>query len=123
MKLTKNFSLAEFDSKDGSPMPPEVFAQIRILAANLQVLRDELGQPITITSGYRSPAHNTAVKGASKSQHLYGTAADFKVAGHTPAQVVEVVERLIAQGRMIEGGLKGYRSWIHYDIRGIRARW
>ena len=123
MKLTPNFSKSEFDSKDGSPMPPEVFERINELARNLQVLRDELGQPITITSGYRSPAHNAAVGGATRSQHLYGTAADFKVKNTAAVVVAETIERLISEGRMIEGGLKAYSSWTHYDVRGTKARW
>ena len=58
MKLTKNFSKREFDSKDGYVMPLEVFKNVQKLAENLQVLRDELQAPITINSGYRSLKHN-----------------------------------------------------------------
>lgn len=123
MNLTTNFTRQEFECKDGSEMPENVFTNIKVLASNLQVLRDELCQPITITSGYRSPSHNASIGGAARSQHLYGTAADFKVAGYTPQQVADKIEQLIAEGRMSEGGLKAYSGWIHYDCRQIRARW
>jgi hypothetical protein len=45
------------------------------------------------------------------------------VAGLSPKHVATVIEVLIAEGKMEEGGLKAYRSWIHYDCRLVRARW
>jgi uncharacterized protein YcbK (DUF882 family) len=121
--MTKNFKISEFQSKCGTPMPPEVQRNIQRLCNNLQVLRDELGLPITISSGYRSPEHNKRIGGAVKSTHILGLAADFKVKGMKPADVAVVIERLIKEGKMEQGGLKAYATWIHYDCRGSRARW
>lgn len=121
--MTRNFKLSEFNCKSGEPMPANVRANIEELAKNLQVLRDETGQPIRITSGYRSPEHNARVGGARASTHLTGKGADFAVVGMSPVRVVELVERLIREGKMKQGGLKAYSSWVHYDIRGVRARW
>jgi uncharacterized protein YcbK (DUF882 family) len=123
MKLTDNFSLSEFNSKCGRPMPENVIKNIQSLANALQVIRNEVKRPIKITSGYRSPEHNKAIKGASNSTHLQGLACDFKVTGMTPKEVVVIIERLIDQGKILQGGLKAYSSWIHYDIRGTKARW
>ena len=123
MRLTNNFSKEEFDSKDGSEMTQEVFMNVQELAKNLQVLRDEIKRPIKINSGYRSPSHNAKVKGAIRSQHLLGTAADIVVNGKTSTQVAALIEQLIAQGKMKEGGLKAYKSFTHYDIRGKNIRW
>ena len=78
---------------------------------------------ITINSGYRSPKHNAKIGGAKNSQHLTGKAADIAVQGFTPKQVAEVIENLISQGKMTQGGLGVYSTWIHYDIRGTKARW
>lgn len=122
-KLTKNFSLEEFKCKDGSDMPNNVLSNITELAKNLQVLRDTLNKSIKITSGYRSPEHNAKIKGAKNSQHVKGTAADIKISGMTPKEVALVIERLIESGKMKQGGIGIYPSWIHYDIRGIKARW
>jgi len=122
-KLTNNFSLQEFNSKCGRDMPNKVMINIIELAKNLQVLRDAVAKPITITSGYRSPEHNAKVKGAKNSQHIFGTAADIKVQGMTPKEVALVIETLIKEGKMKEGGIGVYNSWVHYDIRGVRARW
>lgn len=122
-KLTKNFSLEEFKCKDGSDIPNNVLSNIKELAKNLQVLRDTLNKSIKITSGYRSPEHNAKIKGAKNSQHVKGTAADIKVSGMTPKEVALVIEELIKSGKMKQGGIGIYPSWIHYDIRGIKARW
>jgi uncharacterized protein YcbK (DUF882 family) len=123
MKITENFSLAEFNSKCGRPMPNNVLKNITELAKNLQVIRDEVNLPISITSGYRSPQHNARVKGARNSQHLLGTAVDLKVKGMSPSSVALVIEKLIQDGKIKQGGIGIYNTWVHYDIRGTKARW
>ena len=121
--MTKNFSLSEFNCKSGAPMPLQVRANIQRLANNLQVLRDWLGQPITINSGYRSPEHNKKIKGAPQSKHMEGIAADIVVKGRTPQQVFDTIEMLIALKKIEQGGLKAYDTFVHYDCRGVKARW
>jgi uncharacterized protein YcbK (DUF882 family) len=122
-KLTNNFTLQEFNSKCGRDIPNNVLPNILQLAKNLQVLRDAVGKSITITSGYRSPQHNKKIGGAKDSQHVKGMAADIKVAGMTPKEVALVIEGLIESGKMKQGGIGIYASWVHYDIRGTKARW
>lgn len=123
MQLTDNFNLNEFNCKSGAPMPPSVVDNIIKLADALQVIRNTVKAPISITSGYRSPEHNRKIKGAPNSTHVMGKGADFKVKGMTPTAVAAVVESLIASGKIPQGGLKAYASWVHYDIRGTKARW
>jgi uncharacterized protein YcbK (DUF882 family) len=122
MKITANFSMGEFNTRNAI-LTDSVKANIITLAKNLQVLRDEVKRPITISSGYRSSEHNASVGGARNSRHILGDAADIKVQGMTPRQVADVIERLIKDGRMLEGGLGVYRTWVHYDCRGTKARW
>lgn len=122
-KITTNFRLEEFNSKCGRPIPNNVLPNIIELAKNLQVLRNAVNKSISITSGYRSPEHNAKVKGAKDSQHVKGTAADIKVAGMTPKEVALVIDGLIEKGKMKQGGIGIYPSWVHYDIRGTKARW
>jgi uncharacterized protein YcbK (DUF882 family) len=93
------------------------------LAKNLQVLRDEVKKPIKITSGYRPAELNAKIGGATKSRHITGEAADFKIEGYTPKQVAAIIEKLIAEGKMKQGGLGTYSTWVHYDVRGTAARW
>jgi uncharacterized protein YcbK (DUF882 family) len=123
MNLSKNFQLSEFASKCGRPTPLEVVERLQVLAQNLQVLRDEVKRPIRINSGYRSPQHNRSIKGATKSRHVVGDAADIVVTGITPTEVATTIERLISEGKMMQGGLKAYATFCHYDCRGVRARW
>jgi uncharacterized protein YcbK (DUF882 family) len=122
MKLTNNFTLSEFN-KHNFPISDTVFQNIFALAKNLQVLRDEVKKPIKITSGYRNAEFNAKVKGVKSSRHITGEAADFKIAGMTPKQVAAVIEKLIAAGKMEEGGIGIYSTWIHYDHRNVKARW
>jgi uncharacterized protein YcbK (DUF882 family) len=122
MKLTNNFNLNEFN-KHNFPLTETILRNIQELAKNLQVLRDEVKKPIKITSGYRSPEHNAKVGGVKSSRHITGEAADLKIAGMTPKQVAAVIEKLIAAGKMEEGGLGIYSTWIHYDHRNVKARW
>jgi len=119
-KLSTNFNLSEFQCKDGSVMPSAVRINIkRLVASILQPLRDAVGKPITIMSGYRSPAYNRKIGGARHSQHMLGTAADIKIKGMTPKQVADKIELLFAPG-----GLGRYPSFTHVDIRqGRKARW
>lgn len=124
MKLTKNFSLSEFDCKDGTPVPKKYIGNAQEVANNLQVLRDVLGVPVRITgSGYRTPAHNKKVGGAKTSQHLTCSAADINADGYTPLRLANKIETLIKQGKMKQGGIGIYKTFVHYDVRGTAARW
>lgn len=124
MKLTKNFSLKEFNCKDGTPVPKMYYQNVQELANNLQILRDHLGVPVEITgSGYRTPSHNKKVNGAKNSQHLTASAADINSKGDTPKELAAIIEKLIKEGKMKQGGLGIYTRFVHYDIRGTKARW
>lgn len=118
----KNFTYQEFDSKDGSPMPEYVKTNITELARNLQVLRDFHNKPVIINSGYRSPKHNEAVGGVPNSQHLTGRAADIRIPGLTPTEIAQSINLLINQGKMKEGAILVYNTFVHYDTRGFRVR-
>ena len=122
MKLTTNFSLNEFNKRNYN-VPTDVLRNLLELAKNLQVLRDEVKKPIKITSGYRPAELNAKVGGATKSRHITGQAADFKIEGYTPKQVAAIIEKLIAEGKIKQGGLGTYSTWVHYDTRGTAARW
>jgi uncharacterized protein YcbK (DUF882 family) len=124
MKLTKNFNLSEFDCKDGTKVPEKYLLNVKYVADNLQVLRDYLEVPVQVTgSGYRTPAHNKKVGGAKFSQHLTASGADINAQGYEPKQLAEVIELLILKGKMKQGGLGVYPNFVHYDIRGTKARW
>ena len=48
---------------------------------------------------------------------------DIVIKGMTPVEVSKTIEELINKGDMLQGGLGIYSSFVHYDIRGIKARW
>ena len=123
MNLTANFSKMEFESRDGFPMPPDVLRNIQELTENLQIVRDYLGEPIHISSGYRSPSHNAAIGGVSDSQHLLGKAADISMKNYTAKNLAIIFERLINNGNIKQGGVGLYNGFVHYDIRGTKSRW
>ena len=123
MKLTKNFTLEEFKCKDGTYPSGTALKNTEELAKNLQVLRDHIGKPIYINSGYRTIKHNEKVGGAKFSQHLIGKAADIVVKGMTPREVYLAIEELFSNNKMKLGGLTEYSTFVHYDIRGYRAKW
>jgi len=123
MRLTKNFSLSEFDCNDGTEMPSELLTNVLELAENLQVLRDFVGVPIKINSSYRSLSHNAKIGGSKSSQHLFAKAADIVIESKSPEQVANIIKALISEGKMKQGGISAYNTFTHYDIRGHKARW
>lgn len=133
MQLTDNFVLREFEvansaskyglRNDVNRIPIYLYTNIIELATNLQILRDKLKQPIIISSGYRSDEYNKSVGGSVNSMHLQGKAADIKVKGIEPREIHFHISRLIEKGLIKQGGLGIYKTFVHYDIRGTRARW
>lgn len=120
-----HFTLEEFRCRDGTAVPERFRGNVQQVMDNLEVLRSELGDvAIVINSGYRTCAYNCGLDGAATaSRHLCGQAADIRVSGYTPVQVHETIERLITEGRMAQGGLGPYNTFVHYDVRGVRSRW
>ena len=123
MKLTKNFSKSEFDCKCGCETPKDVLHQVQKVANQLQVLRDAIGKSITVNSAYRCEEHNKSIGGVSNSQHILGKAADIVVKGIEPSITFDLVDLLINEGEMLQGGLGNYDTFTHYDIRKNKARW
>jgi len=125
MKLTKNFNLSEFTCKCGNcEIPPDVLGNIKILAEQLQIIRNRLNKPIKINSGYRCKYHNDiTVKGSKNSQHKLGTAADIVIKGMSANKVFSFVNKLMVLNTINLGGLGQYDNFTHVDFRGYSARW
>lgn len=92
----------------------------------LDPLREEYGNPIKVTSGYRSAALNKAVGGVSTSDHLKGRAADIVGTPNTKAEnrkLYEICKRLDLPYRQLINE-KGF-SWVHVsynpDVKEHRA--
>lgn len=122
MKLTKNFNLEEFRCNDGTDVPAHLMINVRKLAIELQKLRDELGEPIHLNSGYRSPSWNKKVGGKPGSYHMKAMAADITVKSKSPKELKKVIEKMIKDGKLHDGGIGLYPGFVHYDI-GPSRRW
>lgn len=121
MRLSQNFTLEELIYSDtanrykinNTPTDKEI-RNLGALCQNvLQPLRDKLGKPITITSGYRSNQLNSKLKGASNSQHRYGQAADIVVKGMDTNQLYRFIKGsgIIYDQLIYE--VSGNTSWVH----------
>ena len=121
-RLAPSFTVREFRCRDGS----DVVMIDESLVVLLQCIREHFGKPITITSGYRTGTHNTAVGGSKSSQHLLGKAADIQVADTTVEAVAAYAESLMPDW----GGVGRYpvksgraKGWVHVDTRPNKSRW
>ena len=125
MKLSKNFSLNEMcrsntASVRGLPNVPnaEQVKNLQQLCENvLQPLRNHLGKPVVINSGFRSQAVNMAVGGAKNSQHTKGEAADIKCKDYPYAKEIYtwIMDNLKFDQVILER--KGKSVWVHVSFR------
>lgn len=126
MKLTENFTLEEMISTtkkiDNTPTK-EVIENLSVLCRDvLQPIRDEWGEAIIVSSGYRCYALNKAVGGVNGSQHLCGTAADIHTKSNKKKDnkdLFKLIECMAKMGKIHFRQLideKGY-SWIHISIQ------
>ena len=77
----------------------------------------------SINSSYRSPVYNCSIGGALNSMHKIGGAVDIGVKKITPSALQKIISQLITDGKIPQGGVGLYSSFVHYDIRGSKARW
>lgn len=117
---TAHFKASEFKCHNGEEVPFKYYPNLQKLQNLLEEIRKACGdRPITITSGYRPPAYNKKVGGASKSQHIVAAAADIKVSGMLPSEVYKICDKLVGN----RGGVGKYKTFTHVDVRGYRSRW
>jgi len=79
--------------------------------ARLQEVRDEVGGPVQVNSGFRSPAYNSSIDGATYSRHMYGDASDIYAASVSIAALGAICESL---GASYVGYYTGH---VHCDWR------
>lgn len=116
-KLSKYFSSKEFENSTDK----EFFID-PILLEKLDLVREEFGEPITITSGYRSPVYNVKIGGASSSQHCQGKAADIRPSASSEKKLDKLY--LICENYFEAIGDGRNKGFIHVDTRtGKKRRW
>ena len=125
MQLSKNFSLTELVASqvatrkgiDNTPAPA-IVANLTRLAVLLEQMRALVGAPISISSGYRSPALNKAVGGAANSAHVLGLAADISTTKLTSKALAMLIRQSdIAFDQLIYEG-----TWVHIALSASAPR-
>ena len=125
--LSEHFMLGEFTRAKYPEVynvpSHEAIANMKRLCVWLEVLRNKVGHPIVINSGYRSPQLNRKVGGAPTSNHLTGCAVDIRTSGFE--QAIEYTAILIAYATesnqefdelLIEKNRYG-AIWVHFAVR------
>lgn len=131
MQLTTNFNLGELEvTNTGLPngVPLDLLPNAQRLAACLQAVRDRCGAPLSVASGYRSPAVNARVGGSSTSAHCFALAADCSVRGLTSRQLAAVVSDLVRELRIDQLILEfpdEPKTWVHIGLAkdGVQPRY
>lgn len=121
----KHFKLKEFLKSstatrlkiDNTPSK-EAICNLEALVENiLDPLREAYGKPIIITSGYRCPKLNTAVKGAKTSQHALGQAADIKSALNSIEENKKLFNLIISLKLPFDQLINEHNfSWVHVSF-------
>lgn len=124
MQLSEHFTLEELTATshrefDNTPKASEL-ANLMRLAALLEQVKTVLGgKPVMINSGFRSKQVNDSVGSKDTSQHRIGCAADIRVPGMTPN---EVVKAIMASDIGYDQLIREFDSWTHISVPDMPAR-
>jgi uncharacterized protein YcbK (DUF882 family) len=127
--MTTSFVDEEFECHDGTDVPSHLMANLQRLCDVLQAIRNEVGVPLNIISGYRTPGYNQRIQGAIDSAHMTAEAADVRPGrGVSPQELHDTVLEMYRKKKLPGlGGLGIYRTWVHIDVRkaadGHLRRW
>lgn len=85
---------------------------LRLIWYCLQPIREKIGRPIIITSGFRSKTLNKAIGGSPTSHHCTGCAADFHVDGMSIPQTIDFIRKSgVPFTQLIDEG-----TWVHISF-------
>jgi zinc D-Ala-D-Ala carboxypeptidase len=118
VNLSTNFTYEELTRTDhrefdNTPNASEL-ANLTRLAAFLEQVKVVLGgKPVMVNSAFRSKQVNDAVGSKDTSQHRVGCAADIRIPGMTPDQVVKTI---IDSGINYDQIIREFDSWTHISI-------
>ncbi len=129
MQLTPHFSLAELTVTStglpNTPGPAELEALRELCLRVLEPWRAVVG-PIRVTSGYRSPEVNRAIRGSKTSQHMRGEAADCQPLRGSLVDAWEALCSLLRRGLPVDQAILYVRpegqGWIHVSHDEVPRR-
>jgi hypothetical protein len=118
MKLSKHFSLDELVFSqtaarlgiDNSPTQ-SVLSRLALTASRMDAVRDLLGFPVLVSSGFRCRDLNEALRGSPSSSHLTGEAVDFICPGF--GSVRQVFDALRRASLRYDQLIVEYGRWVH----------
>lgn len=118
MNLSPHFTLEELTITDhreffNEPNPSERENLIRLAEFLEQVKVAIGGKPVMVNSAFRCKEVNDAVGSKDTSQHRVGCAADIRVPGMTPDQVVKAI---MAAGLAYDQLIREFDRWTHISI-------
>lgn len=122
MKLSPNFTLAEFTKSDtadrlkinNAPTPEHLQNMLKTAQGMEKVRSALMGKPVRVTSGYRNPELNAAVGGVPNSDHALGWACDFQCDGFgTPYQVALALSK---SGIEFDQLIAEKGVWVHISF-------
>jgi zinc D-Ala-D-Ala carboxypeptidase len=121
MMITAHFSLDELthtDHREFANVPNDAeLANLHRTAELLEQVKTLLGnKPVMINSGFRCKAVNDAVGSKDTSQHRTGCAADLRVPGLTPD---EVVRAIVASGLPFDQVIREFDRWTHISVASV----
>jgi zinc D-Ala-D-Ala carboxypeptidase len=126
MNLTKDITLEELVRSDTATRlgiknipSSDMIEKLRDLAVHcLQPIQDHFGKEVIISSGFRCVALNSKIKGAVKSQHIRGEAADFIIKGVNLKDIFNFAVKNLEFDQLIYE----FDSWIHISYSSTKNR-
>ena len=120
ISISPNFLISEFACNDGTDSIllddnlPKVLQRIREVIGN---------KPIKVSSGYRTPAYNLKIDGATNSYHTKGMAADIVIDAISTTDICRAAETALSEIK-IPGGICLYlkQNFVHVDTRDVKWR-
>ncbi|MFV2052982.1 N-acetylmuramoyl-L-alanine amidase [Aliiroseovarius sp. YM-037] len=108
-----------------APPPRSLWNNIANTARMLDEIRERIGHPVKILSGYRNSAYNSCVRGASGSLHMKYNAIDWTASGRTIREWHEIAKKVRSENPAFIGGIGRYdsKNFVHIDTRGSDVDW
>lgn len=119
--MTLNFKISELIHSDiaiqnninNMPDINSLDNMLNLIVLCLQPIRNLIKKPMIITSGYRNQKVNFLAGGKINSQHLNGFAADFKISGMTPNQIINIIKNSNIEYDQL---INEYDKWVHISF-------
>lgn len=129
VKMALNFKMSELIHSDiaakhkinNMPDINSLDNMLDLITYCLQPIREKIGKPMIITSGYRCSTLNNhpEVRGVKNSQHTTGQAVDFVITGLTPDQIIEKIK---SSGVEFDQLINEYNRWVHISFNKGKNR-